>query len=65
MIFQNQQKKMKLYRFNMKCVVCEKKIKAYGHNPDPLNNGKGRCCDTCNIKYVIPARIYQMREAYD
>ena len=65
MIFQNQQKKMNLYRFNMKCVVCDIKIKDYGHNPDPLNNGKGRCCDTCNIKYVIPARIYQMREAYD
>ena len=49
----------------MKCVVCEIKIKDYGHNPYPLNNGKGRCCDNCNFRFVIPARIHQMRETYD
>ena len=26
-----------------------------GHNADPLS--EGRCCDTCNITKVIPARI--------
>ena len=46
----------------MKCVICNVNIRDFGHNPDPLNNGEGRCCSTCNMKYVIPARIYSMRE---
>ena len=46
----------------MKCVICNVNIKDFGHNPDPINGGKGRCCDKCNISYVIPARIYSMRE---
>ena len=44
------------------CVLCNGVLPDIGHNPDPLNNGKGRCCSTCNMKYVIPARIYSMRE---
>ena len=44
------------------CVVCGCMIPDFGHNPDPLNEGKGRCCDSCNVKYVIPARVYSMRE---
>ena len=48
----------------MKCVVCNINIRDFGHNPDPINEGKGRCCDTCNIRYVIPARLYGLRESY-
>lgn len=44
------------------CVICDNSISGYGHNPDPLNKGEGRACDTCNIRYVIPARVYGMRE---
>lgn len=31
----------------------------YGHNPDPLGDGdpENRCCNDCNITYVIPARL--------
>lgn len=39
----------------MKCVICGKEIQGYGNNAIPLK--KGRCCDDCNIKYVIPKRI--------
>ncbi len=46
------------------CVICKGVLADIGHNPYPLNNGEGRCCDVCNIKYVIPARIYEMRESY-
>ena len=46
------------------CVICKGVLADIGHNPYPLNKGEGRCCDVCNIKYVIPARIYEMRESY-
>ena len=38
------------------CVLCSEDYKGFGHNPWPLNNGRGRCCDTCN-DYVLLARI--------
>lgn len=42
----------------MKCCLCGKEIKDYGHNPWPLNkNVDDRCCDECNSDKVIPARI--------
>lgn len=49
------------------CSLCDGKIELQrdpstgevswkeGHNADPLS--EGRCCDTCNITKVIPARI--------
>lgn len=40
----------------MKCVICGKKLKDYGHNADPIS-AEGQCCDKCNIEQVIPARI--------
>ena len=45
----------------IECCICEAIIPDLGHNPDPINEGKGRCCDTCNLRYVIPARIYSLR----
>ena len=30
--------------------------RGYGNNPIPVKPN-GRCCDECNIDYVIPARI--------
>ena len=29
-----------------------------GHNADPITDG--RCCDTCNVTAVIPARLANM-----
>jgi hypothetical protein len=31
-------------------------MKSYGHNPRPVKD-KGECCDTCNFRFVVPARI--------
>jgi hypothetical protein len=50
----------------MNCSICEGKIeiqrtpegKVYwdqGHNADPVTDG--RCCETCNVTKVIPARM--------
>lgn len=39
----------------MKCCLCGKKIKGYGNNASPLNNGE--CCDECNTIKVIPKRL--------
>lgn len=38
------------------CCLCNISFTGYGNNPDPLNEGKGRCCDQCNQSKVIPAR---------
>lgn len=40
-----------------KCCICGKQVdNDYGNNPIPVKPN-GRCCDACNIDYVIPARI--------
>lgn len=43
----------------MICCLCKKEIKnGYGNNPYPLEVRDGmKCCDTCNIQKVIPARM--------
>ena len=42
----------------MICNICGKVIEGYGNNPSPLcDHDNERCCDECNGKYVIPARI--------
>ena len=43
------------------CVLCSKDYKGFGHNPWPLNGGRGRCCDTCN-DYVLLARIARLNK---
>ena len=45
----------------MKCCICGKTIKGYGHNPWPIKKD-GKCCDECN-KLVIQERIKLMRES--
>lgn len=39
------------------CCICGREIKGYGNNPEPLDTHDKKCCDSCNLKYVIPARI--------
>lgn len=41
------------------CCICGKEFEGYGNNPAPYKN-TGVCCDECNQKYVIPARIKQL-----
>lgn len=42
-----------------KCCICGKKYEGFGNNPEPVKN-KGRCCDACNEKYVIFARLEKL-----
>ena len=39
------------------CDICDKKFTGYGNNPTPLRGSV--CCDECNLKIVVPIRIYQ------
>ena len=41
------------------CVICEEPIEGYGNNARPY--AEGRCCDVCNVSWVIPHRIRLMR----
>lgn len=41
------------------CCICGEPIEGYGNNPEPYmsaENGE-RCCDACNMHFVIPARL--------
>jgi len=41
----------------MRCSICKNEISGYGHNAFPVIIG-GQCCDRCNEKIVIPARLF-------
>lgn len=38
------------------CCICGEESEGYGNNPEPVRK-TGQCCDACNRKFVIPARI--------
>lgn len=38
------------------CCICGEPLKGYGNNPAPYKES-GKCCDACNRKFVIPARL--------
>lgn len=49
------------------CCICGKVFEGWGNNPDPVTDENGnlfpedaRCCDECNGKYVIPARLVEL-----
>ena len=42
------------------CCLCGKKLERWGNDPWPLAED-GECCDECNYKKVIPARIEMHR----
>ena len=42
------------------CVICGEHYSGYGNNAEPIADGK--CCDDCNLKYVIPARFEALRD---
>lgn len=42
------------------CCICGEPLDGYGNNPQPYADD-GRCCDGCNIKFVIPARLQYER----
>lgn len=48
-----------------KCSLCGQELTDCGHNPEPvlMHDGSppsGPCCDECNSKYVVPARLRKM-----
>ena len=50
-------KKKKMKTFS--CSICDKEVTEFGNNPQPVISQSGKpCCDECNTKYVIPARIF-------
>ena len=46
------------------CIICGEKIEGYGNNPAPVSD-KGECCDACNMKFVIPARLEAGKAEYE
>ena len=40
------------------CCICNRGYYGYGNNSQPIKEGK--CCDTCNDKFVIPNRRYNI-----
>ena len=43
------------------CCICGDDFEGYGNNPAPYKES-GKCCDACNRKFVIPARLSQMTD---
>jgi hypothetical protein len=43
------------------CCICGDEFEGYGNNPEPYKSS-GRCCDACNRKFVIPARLMQLQD---
>ena len=43
------------------CCICGDEFEGYGNNPAPYKKS-GKCCDACNRKFVIPARLMQLQD---
>ncbi len=43
------------------CCICGEPLEGYGNNPEPYKH-EGRCCDACNLKFVIPARLAELNK---
>ena len=41
------------------CCICGEPIEGYGNNPRPYKH-EGRCCDACQKKFVLPARLAKL-----
>ena len=45
------------------CCICGEPIEGYGNNPEPfMSSMSGQCCDGCNLKFVVPARLASIKE---
>lgn len=43
------------------CCICGEDSEGYGNNPEPYKSAEsGKCCDACNKKFVIPARLNKL-----
>ena len=46
------------------CCICGEPIEGYGNNPSPYKH-EGRCCDACQRKFVLPARLANINKDKD
>lgn len=44
-----------------KCCICGLDFLGYGNNAEPIKSGI--CCDDCNRREVLPARMKQYNES--
>ena len=43
------------------CCICGCEFEGWGNNPYPVRTDEdARCCDDCNMTYVIPFRLITM-----
>ena len=40
-----------------KCCLCGKEYNHFGNNTLPIKDG--RCCDECDLRFVVPIRIIE------
>jgi len=45
------------------CWICSDDFSEWGNNPSPLGPSTEKCCDECNNRLVIPARIRELAKA--
>lgn len=57
--------KTRTYNQAGKCSLCTGTYVNYGNNPEPLKEFHERCCDKCDMKYVIPARMRLLTKMQD
>ena len=41
------------------CCICGEPLEGHGNKPEPYKH-EGRCCDACQNKFVLPARMAQI-----
>lgn len=45
------------------CCICGEPIEGHGNNPEPyISAEEGRACDSCNVRFVMPARMEMMED---
>ena len=54
------EKNMSEQNLKYTCCFCGRPFYGYGNNAEPVIEN-GVCCDECNLKKVIPARIKQLK----
>ena len=47
------------------CTICGNMFEGYGNNASPIcdpdKDGRTVCCDECNRRYVVPARLFMAK----
>lgn len=47
------------------CVICGDVVVGFGNNPSPVSDElEAKCCEACNTKVVLPARLKEIHDKY-